>query len=413
MVTSGEDFSKRKRKLSHLMGIKPAQNDPTFVKRDGEDLMIMSWLWNLMLPEGVLNDPSQRKLKDVMLESQLLEGSTMGSTKTSEEGIKRDVKRQGSTIKTVKNESTRLSNRLGVILSIYGTHPNGWDAYNIVRWSHLCLWKTIAHMLHVFSTHTRFVVGDGPEFVFGKICGGGSTFLLTISKTVQSHHNKNLPISDILGNNTSLSWDFTFRRNLSGAEFVDLERLLSLISNVHLSPSVPDAKAWVSSSSRAFSTKVPSKVRTFDWGSSETIDHLFLHCPITFSLTGYRFAHFRVGSTRRRVSIPSLMQVQESNLQSGIETPPPINDLDVPIALKKGIRNCTQHPLSHFVSLDKLSPQYKSFFTQVDPIQIPQTHHEALMDKNWKNATNEEMKALIKINLGNSGPSKRKKDCGV
>ena len=93
----------------------------------------------------------------------------------------------------------------------------------------------------------------GPEFVFGKICGGGSTFLLTISKTVQSHHNKNLPISDILGNNTSLSWDFTFRRNLSGAEFVDLERLLSLISNVHLSPSVPDAKAWVSSSSRAFS----------------------------------------------------------------------------------------------------------------------------------------------------------------
>ena len=90
------------------------------------------------------------------------------------------------------------------------------------------------------------------------------------------------------------------------------------------------------------------------------------------------------------------MQVQESNLQSGIETPPPINDLDVPIALKKGIRNCTQHPLSHFVSLDKLSPQYKSFFTQVDPIQIPQTHHEALMDKNWKNATNEEMKALNK-----------------
>ena len=57
---------------------------------------------------------AEESRKDVMLESQLLEGSTMGSTKTSEEGIKRDVKRQGSTIKTVKNESTRLSNRLGV-----------------------------------------------------------------------------------------------------------------------------------------------------------------------------------------------------------------------------------------------------------------------------------------------------------
>ena len=53
-----------------------------------------------------------------------------------------------------------------VILSIYGTHPNGWDAYNIVRWSHLCLWKTIAHMLHIFSTHTRFVVGDGTRIRF-------------------------------------------------------------------------------------------------------------------------------------------------------------------------------------------------------------------------------------------------------
>ena len=44
-------FLKGKRKLSHLRGTYPAQNDPTFVKWDKEDSMIMSWLWNSMLPE--------------------------------------------------------------------------------------------------------------------------------------------------------------------------------------------------------------------------------------------------------------------------------------------------------------------------------------------------------------------------
>ncbi|RVX11286.1 hypothetical protein CK203_019739 [Vitis vinifera] len=350
-------FLKGKRKLSHLMGIKPAQNDPTFVKRDGEDSMIMSWLWNLMLLKVYSMIQAEESRKDVMLESQLLEGSTMGSTKTSEEGIKRDAERQGSTIKTVKNESTggnpnsisfwdpmmdRVSRRLDgwkraflslgfgkislrnqtllrkwlwrypkesftlwhqVILSIYGTHPNGWDAYNIVRWSHLCLWKTIAHMLHIFSTHTRFVVGDGTRIRFWEdLWWGINLFAYNFQDCSESPQQK----------------PSYFR-----------------YPGVHLSPSVPDAKAWVPSSSRA------------SQGSSETIDHLFLHCPITLglwhtifflggdglgsaSLTGYQFAHFRVGSTRRRASIPSLMQVQESNLQSGIETPPPINDLDVP-----------------------------------------------------------------------------------
>ena len=71
---------------------------------------------------------------------------------------------------------------------------------------------------------------------------------------------------------------------------MDLERLLSLLSNVHLSPSVPDAKAWIMSSSGAFlvntifsalsnfsdsipfylgnflwKSKVPSKVKVFVW----------------------------------------------------------------------------------------------------------------------------------------------------
>ena len=44
-------FLKGKGKLSHLIGTEPAQNDPTFVKWDKKDSMIMSWLWNSMLLE--------------------------------------------------------------------------------------------------------------------------------------------------------------------------------------------------------------------------------------------------------------------------------------------------------------------------------------------------------------------------
>ncbi|RVW30993.1 hypothetical protein CK203_100659 [Vitis vinifera] len=44
-----------------------------------------------------------------MLESQCSKGSAMVSIRTSDEGIKKDVVRQGSTNKTIKNESTRSS----------------------------------------------------------------------------------------------------------------------------------------------------------------------------------------------------------------------------------------------------------------------------------------------------------------
>ncbi|KAJ9698883.1 hypothetical protein PVL29_007787 [Vitis rotundifolia] len=33
-----------------------------------------------------------------------------------------------------------------VILSIYGSHSNGWDANTFVRWSHRCPWKVIAQV---------------------------------------------------------------------------------------------------------------------------------------------------------------------------------------------------------------------------------------------------------------------------
>ena len=53
-----------------------------------------------------------------------------------------------------------------VIASIYGTHPNGWDANMMVRWSHRCPWKTIAQVFQDFSLFVRLVVGNGERIRF-------------------------------------------------------------------------------------------------------------------------------------------------------------------------------------------------------------------------------------------------------
>jgi len=44
-------FLKGKGKLSHLLGTSPKEGDPAFATWDEEDSLVMSWLWNSMLPE--------------------------------------------------------------------------------------------------------------------------------------------------------------------------------------------------------------------------------------------------------------------------------------------------------------------------------------------------------------------------
>ena len=61
-------------------------------------------------------------------------------------------------------ESTTLWHQ--VILSIYGTHSNGWDANTLVRWSHRCPWKAIAQVFQDFSKYTWLVVGNGERIRF-------------------------------------------------------------------------------------------------------------------------------------------------------------------------------------------------------------------------------------------------------
>jgi transposase InsO family protein len=109
-------------------------------------------------------------------------------------------------------------------------------------------------------------------------------------------------------------------------------------------------------------------------------------------------------------AVPESVQVRDSNsdhenevtisnpsLQA--ETKPQVNDQDLPIAVRKGTRECTKqplYPLSHFLSFKKFSPSHRSFLVSLNTIVIPTTLSEALSNEKWKQAMNAEMEALEK-----------------
>ena len=45
--------------------------------------------------------------------------------------------------------------------------------------------------------------------------------------------------------------------------------------------------------------------------------------------------------------------------------------LNMPIAWRKGVRSCTQHPIGNFISYDKLSPTFRAFTSSITDIQVP------------------------------------------
>lgn len=119
--------------------------------------------------------------------------------------------------------------------------------------------------------------------------------------------------------------------------------------------------------------------------------------------------------SRRKAIITEPVHIQESepttgnevntSLQSSPTVPIASHELvgtsepDLPIAVRKGTRTCTKHPLyplSSFVSYERLSSSHKSFLTHLNTISIPKTLSEALKSEEWKQAMRVEMEALEK-----------------
>ena len=68
----------------------------------------------------------------------------------------------------------------------------------------------------------------------------------------------------------------------------------------------------------------------------------------------------------------------------------------LPIALRKGKRTCTNHPISHHMSYSKLSQNHSSYVSEITNMFIPNNIQEALDDPDWRLAVMEEVNALEK-----------------
>ncbi|GMP92426.1 hypothetical protein CsSME_00042657 [Camellia sinensis var. sinensis] len=72
------------------------------------------------------------------------------------------------------------------------------------------------------------------------------------------------------------------------------------------------------------------------------------------------------------------------------------SDLDVPITNRKGVRSCTQHPISNHVFYSNLSSSYKPFLSKVSFVSLPTNFYDGLSILEWKHAMMEEMRVLSK-----------------
>ncbi|RVW43409.1 Retrovirus-related Pol polyprotein from transposon RE1 [Vitis vinifera] len=79
---------------------------------------------------------------------------------------------------------------------------------------------------------------------------------------------------------------------------------------------------------------------------------------------------------------------------------PNIDDSTLPIALRKSVRRCTDHPIGNYVTYEGLSPSYRAFATSLDDTWVPNTIQEALKISEWKKAVQDEIDALRRMGRG-------------
>jgi len=61
---------------------------------------------------------------------------------------------------------------------------------------------------------------------------------------------------------------------------------------------------------------------------------------------------------------------------------PNVSDLDIPIAHRKGTRQCTKYPIANYLSYHRLSNSHKAFTSKITNLFVPKNIHEALNDLN-------------------------------
>ncbi|KAK9927793.1 hypothetical protein M0R45_024959 [Rubus argutus] len=229
-----------------------------------------------------------------------------------------------------------------VIRSKYGLKENGWDANCVVRGSSRNPWRDISSGIDTFLGRCLLAVGKGDKVRFWEDTWLGHNSLMSLfPRLFHLSRFRNSTIDNFVDPSIyPLNWDFGFRRNLSDVEVQQLTLLLLILEGVRLFPSRDDSRKWSLESHGKFScksfgrflddvsnypsfdpydqiwkAKVPTKVKITVWAlahgkintcdvvqrkrpgsclspnwcimckkEQETIDHVFLHCPVALSL---------------------------------------------------------------------------------------------------------------------------------
>ena len=84
-----------------------------------------------------------------------------------------------------------------------------------------------------------------------------------------------------------------------------------------------------------------------------------------------RYARKKDNTLHSSTSNPDSIASGNPLLISTHDIPTEMPDLDLSIAIRKGVRYCTQYPISNFISYDSLSPSYRTFLSSLNSISIP------------------------------------------
>ncbi|KAF3771579.1 Retrovirus-related Pol polyprotein from transposon TNT 1-94 [Nymphaea thermarum] len=98
---------------------------------------------------------------------------------------------------------------------------------------------------------------------------------------------------------------------------------------------------------------------------------------------------------RKQKAVVEDVDITNPSSVTSPDDPSPLNE-ELPIALRKGTRSCTSHPIQRHVSYAKLSKDYKCFITSLSKSVIPRCAEDAREDPKWLQAMTEEMEALAK-----------------
>ncbi|KAK9046784.1 hypothetical protein V6N11_052661 [Hibiscus sabdariffa] len=87
---------------------------------------------------------------------------------------------------------------------------------------------------------------------------------------------------------------------------------------------------------------------------------------------------------------------------------------EFPIAIRKGVRECTKHPLKKIVGYGSLKPSFQALTVAINKEQIPSRIDKALLNPKWRRTVEEKLCALEKkCHMDCDRSPSRKKGCWV